>query len=242
MMIHRFHYDSLLCVCVCVCVFVCVCACAQEILNYINRKEFDPLLKVDQLNLEREKNKVFLRFGQYTRLSVHLSVSIPLLGCCATHRSLFPPALCASSYFLSTSCLTPAWQFVKQQGSSSSHMTNQNQNKQCSDTLLGCSLECKRVFSRWLLCNPAVEEEISYPPTYRYERGSRDTYVWQKQKATGVGPQHTHTHTHSHRWLVAGVMNSVWGLLSFTAVWSPRAGMDLSASHYVTVLSLLLSC
>lgn len=36
----------------------------QEILNYINRKEFDPLLKVDQLNLEREKNKVFLRFGQ----------------------------------------------------------------------------------------------------------------------------------------------------------------------------------
>ena len=38
---------------------------SQEILNYINRKEFDPLLKVDQLNLEREKNKVFLRFGQY---------------------------------------------------------------------------------------------------------------------------------------------------------------------------------
>uniref|UniRef100_A0A8C9Y950 phosphatidylinositol-3,4,5-trisphosphate 5-phosphatase n=1 Tax=Sander lucioperca TaxID=283035 RepID=A0A8C9Y950_SANLU len=65
----------------------------QEILNYINRKEFDPLLKVDQLNLEREKNKVFLRFA---------------------------------------------------------------------------------------------EEEISFPPTYRYERGSRDTYVWQKQKATGM--------------------------------------------------------
>lgn len=39
--------------------------CLQEILNYINRKEFDPLLKVDQLNLEREKNKVFLRFGQF---------------------------------------------------------------------------------------------------------------------------------------------------------------------------------
>uniref|UniRef100_A0A8C1JU21 phosphatidylinositol-3,4,5-trisphosphate 5-phosphatase n=1 Tax=Cyprinus carpio TaxID=7962 RepID=A0A8C1JU21_CYPCA len=65
----------------------------QEILNYINRKEFEPLLKVDQLNLEREKNKVFLRFA---------------------------------------------------------------------------------------------EEEITYPPTYRYERGSRDTYVWQKQKATGM--------------------------------------------------------
>uniref|UniRef100_A0AAY5F3P0 phosphatidylinositol-3,4,5-trisphosphate 5-phosphatase n=1 Tax=Electrophorus electricus TaxID=8005 RepID=A0AAY5F3P0_ELEEL len=65
----------------------------QEILNYINRKEFEPLLKVDQLNLEREKNKVFLRFA---------------------------------------------------------------------------------------------EEEMTYPPTYRYERGSRDTYVWQKQKATGM--------------------------------------------------------
>uniref|UniRef100_A0A8C1X4C7 Inositol polyphosphate phosphatase-like 1a n=1 Tax=Cyprinus carpio TaxID=7962 RepID=A0A8C1X4C7_CYPCA len=65
----------------------------SEILNYINRKEFEPLLKVDQLNLEREKNKVFLRFA---------------------------------------------------------------------------------------------EEEITYPPTYRYERGSRDTYVWQKQKATGM--------------------------------------------------------
>ncbi|XP_016405484.1 phosphatidylinositol 3,4,5-trisphosphate 5-phosphatase 2A [Sinocyclocheilus rhinocerous] len=68
----------------------------QEILNYINRKEFEPLLKVDQLNLEREKNKVFLRFA---------------------------------------------------------------------------------------------EEEITYPPTYRYERGSRDTYVWQKQKATGRSKQ-----------------------------------------------------
>ncbi|KAJ8256748.1 hypothetical protein COCON_G00189000 [Conger conger] len=65
----------------------------QEILNYINRKEFEPLLKVDQLNLEREKNKVFLRFA---------------------------------------------------------------------------------------------EEEISYPPTYRYERGSRDMYVWQKPKPTGM--------------------------------------------------------
>nr|XP_046188201.1 phosphatidylinositol 3,4,5-trisphosphate 5-phosphatase 2A-like [Oncorhynchus gorbuscha] len=80
----------------------------QEILNYINRKEFDPLLKVDQLNQEREKNKVFLRFA---------------------------------------------------------------------------------------------EEEISYPPTYRYERGSRDTYVWQKQKATGVHTlthSLTHSHTHTH--------------------------------------------
>uniref|UniRef100_A0A8B9UKP6 phosphatidylinositol-3,4,5-trisphosphate 5-phosphatase n=1 Tax=Anas zonorhyncha TaxID=75864 RepID=A0A8B9UKP6_9AVES len=65
----------------------------QEILNYISRKEFEPLLKVDQLNLEKEKHKVFLRFA---------------------------------------------------------------------------------------------EEEITFPPTYRYERGSRDTYVWHKQKPTGV--------------------------------------------------------
>ena len=51
----------------------------QEILNYINRKEFEPLLKVDQLNLEREKNKVFLRFGEYacvsTRQSFYMSSS-----------------------------------------------------------------------------------------------------------------------------------------------------------------------
>lgn len=33
----------------------------------------------------------------------------------------------------------------------------------------------------------AAEEEITFPPTYRYERGSRDTYVWHKQKPTGVG-------------------------------------------------------
>ncbi|KAM8975578.1 phosphatidylinositol 3,4,5-trisphosphate 5-phosphatase 2 [Pelodytes ibericus] len=65
----------------------------QEILNFISRKEFDPLLKVDQLNLEKEKNKIFLRFS---------------------------------------------------------------------------------------------EEEITFPPTYRYERGSRDTYVWHKHKPTGV--------------------------------------------------------
>ncbi|ETE60336.1 Phosphatidylinositol-3,4,5-trisphosphate 5-phosphatase 2, partial [Ophiophagus hannah] len=30
------------------------------------------------------------------------------------------------------------------------------------------------------------EEEVTFPPTYRYERGSRDTYVWHKQKPTGV--------------------------------------------------------
>lgn len=69
----------------------------QEILNYISRREFEPLLRVDQLNLEREKHKVFLRFS---------------------------------------------------------------------------------------------EEEISFPPTYRYERGSRDTYAWHKQKPTGVSEKY----------------------------------------------------
>ncbi|GCB71098.1 hypothetical protein scyTo_0010930 [Scyliorhinus torazame] len=64
----------------------------QDILNYINRKEFEPLQKVDQLNLEKEKSKIFLRF---------------------------------------------------------------------------------------------YEEEITFPPTYRYERGSRDVYVCHKQKPTG---------------------------------------------------------
>ncbi|NWU65482.1 SHIP2 phosphatase, partial [Pterocles burchelli] len=65
----------------------------QDILAHITKKEFEALLTVDQLNLEREKNKVFLRFN---------------------------------------------------------------------------------------------EGDISFPPTYRYERGSRDSYMWQKFKPTGV--------------------------------------------------------
>ncbi|NXY00204.1 SHIP2 phosphatase, partial [Centropus bengalensis] len=65
----------------------------QDILAHITKKEFEALLAVDQLNLEREKNKVFLRFS---------------------------------------------------------------------------------------------EGDISFPPTYRYERGSRDSYMWQKFKPTGM--------------------------------------------------------
>ncbi|XP_017263966.1 inositol polyphosphate phosphatase-like 1b isoform X2 [Kryptolebias marmoratus] len=30
------------------------------------------------------------------------------------------------------------------------------------------------------------EEKIAFPPTYRYERGSRDCYLWQKYKTSGV--------------------------------------------------------
>ncbi|XP_009994924.1 PREDICTED: phosphatidylinositol 3,4,5-trisphosphate 5-phosphatase 2 [Chaetura pelagica] len=65
----------------------------QDVLAHITKREFGTLLAVDQLNLEREKNKVFLRFS---------------------------------------------------------------------------------------------EGDISFPPTYRYERGSRDSYMWQKFKPTGV--------------------------------------------------------
>lgn len=53
----------------------------QEILNYINRKEFEPLLKVDQLNLEREKNKVFLRFGEYA--CFYQTVFLSVFQCCS---------------------------------------------------------------------------------------------------------------------------------------------------------------
>ncbi|NWX97306.1 SHP2A phosphatase, partial [Nothoprocta ornata] len=65
----------------------------QDVLTHIIKRDFEALLAVDQLNLEREKNKVFLQFS---------------------------------------------------------------------------------------------EGDISFPPTYRYERGSRDNYVWQKFKTTGV--------------------------------------------------------
>uniref|UniRef100_A0A8B9F6Y4 phosphatidylinositol-3,4,5-trisphosphate 5-phosphatase n=1 Tax=Amazona collaria TaxID=241587 RepID=A0A8B9F6Y4_9PSIT len=65
----------------------------QDTLAHISKKEFEALLAVDQLNLEREKNKVFLRFS---------------------------------------------------------------------------------------------EGDISFPPTYRYERGSQDSYMWQKFKPTGM--------------------------------------------------------
>ncbi|XP_060688431.1 phosphatidylinositol 3,4,5-trisphosphate 5-phosphatase 2-like [Hemiscyllium ocellatum] len=65
----------------------------QDILSHISKKEFEPLLSVDQLNLEQDKRKVFLKF---------------------------------------------------------------------------------------------YEEEITFPPTYRYERNTRDIYSWQKHKTTGI--------------------------------------------------------
>lgn len=47
-------------------------------------------------------------------------------------------------------------------------------------------VQARNLNQHMFICMFAAEEEILFPPTYRYERGSRDTYVWQKQKATGV--------------------------------------------------------
>lgn len=35
-------------------------------------------------------------------------------------------------------------------------------------------------------CVIADEEEITFPPTYRFERDTRDKYAYTKAKATGV--------------------------------------------------------
>lgn len=48
-------------------------------------------------------------------------------------------------------------------------------------------------------CAIADEEEITFPPTYRFERDTRDKYAYTKAKATGVGAhrrslQHAHPH------------------------------------------------
>lgn len=37
---------------------------AQDVLTHVTKKEFDILLAMDQLNMEREKNKVFLQFRE----------------------------------------------------------------------------------------------------------------------------------------------------------------------------------
>jgi len=33
------------------------------------------------------------------------------------------------------------------------------------------------------------EEEVTFPPTYRFQKWTRDRYVWEKFKATGVSGQ-----------------------------------------------------
>lgn len=57
----------------------------QEILNYISRKELEPLLKVDQLNLEKEKHKVFLRFGEDWGAPGRSGAAAPAVGTVLTH-------------------------------------------------------------------------------------------------------------------------------------------------------------
>lgn len=43
---------------------------------------------------------------------------------------------------------------------------------------LGCKCSCLSILE---------EEEITFAPTYRFERGTREKYAYTKQKATGVG-------------------------------------------------------
>lgn len=114
---------------------------------------------MDQLNLEREKNKVFLRFCKCQSLLHCVACNVLLLQfrfcfvCFLTYNIERMDGQLPVSLFFSSKCL-----YV--------HAGNLN----------------KHMF----ICVLAAEEEILFPPTYRYERGSRDTYVWQKQKATGV--------------------------------------------------------
>uniref|UniRef100_A0A8C4SV03 phosphatidylinositol-3,4,5-trisphosphate 5-phosphatase n=1 Tax=Erpetoichthys calabaricus TaxID=27687 RepID=A0A8C4SV03_ERPCA len=60
------------------------------------------------------------------------------------------------------------------------HVTKQNfAELLCADQLFR-EREKRKAFLQF------TEEEITFPPTYRYERGSRDCYLWQKCKTTGV--------------------------------------------------------
>lgn len=42
------------------------------------------------------------------------------------------------------------------------------------------------------------EEEITFAPTYRFERLTRDKYAYTKQKATGVSPAGSNSPAPSH--------------------------------------------
>lgn len=107
--------------------------------------------------MEREKNKVFLRFGRCRSL-LH----------CAAHAVLLLHFVFLHFFFTYILGLLDGKPAVSFLSSNFSYVQAGNVNK------------------HMFICMLAVEEEISFPPTYRYERGSRDTYVWQKQKATGV--------------------------------------------------------
>lgn len=67
------------------------------------------------------------------------------------------------------------------------------------------------------------EEEISFPPTYRYERGSRDTYAWHKQKPTGVSEKYgLREHPSGFRKLAVGHQGSGFLHLLLKLVWLPQ--------------------
>lgn len=61
------------------------------------------------------------------------------------------------------------------------------------------------------------EEEITFAPTYRFERGTREKYAYTKQKATGVGEN-------------SCLFRSMWQSREIT----PTEGSDLNQSlHFV---------
>lgn len=70
---------------------VTVPSLAQDILTHIVKKEFQALLAVDQLNLEREKNKVFLRFSECGDKGAAPPTETAAPG--SPQPSLSPPAL-----------------------------------------------------------------------------------------------------------------------------------------------------
>lgn len=66
-------------------------------------------------------------------------------------------------------------------------------------------------------CAIADEEEITFPPTYRFERDTRDKYAYTKAKATGVrSPSVEVDGTHLRLpWPACGIISSTF-LLYFT--------------------------
>lgn len=74
------------------------------------------------------------------------------------------------------------------------------------------------------------EGDISFPPTYRYERGTRDTYVWQKSKPTGVSSRVFLQARHLWGQGQQGAEGAAWGCSVPTApstCFLPKKGLSL---------------
>lgn len=58
-------------------------------------------------------------------------------------------------------------------------------------------------------CAIADEEEITFPPTYRFERDTRDKYAYTKAKATGVRSPSVEVDGTHHRlpWPACGIIS-----------------------------------